>query len=343
MEEGCVKTRVMGEDGGSGSDVKRGKVFYSTGEGNRLFTGRGGALLPAPAGRFSVKDNRLSYVLDRGGRIDFRGEWSLNDKNDLVLSVKDQGGDSGRIVLRGRIISARSGALGFEASGVNESGMVEWRVFELHGQWHADKSGRLAFKVRGNAGSRGRLVFQASWEINDDQQIVYKYTRERLKRTGTRETVSVVFSGRWRIVSGRKIEYALSGSSREGFSFKAHLQTPNLYPAAGKIKYRIGAGVSRRREITLYGQWKFGRNFNLAFEMEYGPGNTEKMCFDAGFKSARGGSLSFGLRTKEGGFSGISISCSREFMAADNKARAFAEFVLKNDEKAVNAGVEFDF
>jgi hypothetical protein len=294
-------------------------------------------------GRFSVRDNVLSYVFDGGGRIDFRGEWSLDDKNNLVFSLKDGGEDSGRIVLRGRIISARAGVLAFEAAGVNESGMLEWQVFELSGQWYADGAGRLAFRLRRSGGSRGRLVFQSSWEINDNQEIVYKYTRERLKRTGDRETVYVSFGGHWSVFSASRIVYSLSGSSREGFAFRAHLQTPNLYPADGRIKYRIGAGVSRGREIILYGQWKFGRGFSLAFEMEYGPGNAEKMRFDAGFKSARGDALVFRLMTEEGRFSGLSMVCSREFMAADNKARAFAEFVLNNDEKAVNAGVEFKF
>ncbi len=297
----------------------------------------------APPGRFSVRDNVLSYVFDGGGHIDFRGEWSLDDKNNLVFSLKDDGEDSGRIVLRGRIISARAGVLAFEAAGVNESGMLEWQVFELSGQWYADGAGKLAFRLRRSGGSRGRLIFQSSWEINDNQEIVYKYTRERLKRTGDRETVCVAFSGHWRVSSASRIVYSLSGSDREGFAFKAHLQTPNLYPADGRIKYRIGAGVSRGKEIVLYGQWKFGRRFSLAFEMEYGPGKAERMRFDAGFKSVRGDSLIFKLRTEEGRFSGLSMICSREFMAANNKARAFAEFVLNNDEKAVNAGVEFRF
>jgi len=292
---------------------------------------------------FSVRDNVLSYVFEGGGRIDFRGEWSLDDENNLVFSLKDDGEDPGRIVLRGRIISARAGVLAFEAAGVNENGTLEWQVFELYGQWYADGDGKLAFRLRKSGGSRGRLVFQSSWEINEDQEIVYKYTRERLKRTGERETVCVSFSGRWSVFSSSRLVYSLSGSSREGFAFKAHLQTPNLYPAAGRIKYRIGAGVSRGREIVLYGQWKFGRGFSLGFEMEYGPGKRERMYFDAGFKSAGKDSVTFRLRTREGGFSGMSLVLSREFLAADNKAKAFAQFVLNNDEKAVNAGVKFEF
>ena len=192
---------------------------------------------------FSVRDNVLSYVFEGGGRIDFRGEWSLDDENNLVFSLKDDGEDPGRIVLRGRIISARAGVLAFEAAGVNESGTLEWQVFELYGQWYADGDGKLAFRLRKSGGSRGRLVFQSSWEINEDQQIVYKYTRERLKRTGERETVCVSFSGRWSVFSSSRLVYSLSGSSREGFAFKAHLQTPNLYPAAGRIK----AGLYGRR------------------------------------------------------------------------------------------------
>jgi hypothetical protein len=39
----------------------------------------------------------------------------------------------------------------------------------------------------------------------------------------------------------------------------------------------------------------------------------------------------------------MSLVLSREFLAADNKAKAFAQFVLNNDEKAVNAGVKFEF
>lgn len=307
-----------------------------------MFTGRGRCRVAAAAGKFSVKDNRLSYVFDRGGSIDFRGEWSLDDKNNLVLSLKDEGEDSGRIVLRGRMISARAGVLAFEAAGVNESGMLEWQVFELSGTWYADSSNRLAFRLR-KGGSLGRLLFQASWEINANQEIVYKYTSERLKRSGRREEVFVTFSGYWRILSGNRIVYSLGNSSVDGFTFKVHLQTQSLYPAAGRIKYRIGIGASQEREISLYGEWKFGRRFSLGFEMKYGPGKRERMYFDAGFKDTGKDTVTVRLRTREGRFSGISLVLSRGFMAAHNKAKAFVKFILGHDEKAVNAGVEFEF
>jgi len=317
------------------------KVFYSTGGNNRLVLGRRG-FASALTGRFSVKDNRLSYVLPEGGVIPFDGEWSLDREHNLVLSLRDDADASGRIVLRGRIISARAGVLAFEAAGVNENGLVEWQAFELYGHWDADSSNRLAFTLR-KGGSPGRLVLRASWEVDSNQEIVYRYARETLKRTGRRETITVTFSGYWQIYSRNRIGYSLNRSSGEGFAFKVYLQTPSLYPAEGRIKYRIGAGVSQERDITLYGQWKFGRRFNLAFEMKYGPGSKERIYFDAGFKNARGDSLSFGLKTLEGRFSGISLLCSRASMAADNTLRMFAEFVLKNDEKAVNAGLEFEF
>ena len=317
------------------------KAFYSTAGDNRLVLGRRG-FASLTAGRFSVKDNRLSYILPNGSRIPFDGEWSLDEKHNLVFFLRDDGDASGRIVLRGKIISARAGVLAFEASGVNESGMVEWQVFELYGHWDADPSNRLAFTLR-KGGSPGRLVLRASWEVGSNQEIVYTYTRETLKRTGLREKITVTFSGYWQIYSRNRIVYSLCRSSGEGFAFKVCLQTPSLYPADGKIKYRLGAGVSQGRDISLYGQWKFGRRFNLAFEMRYGPGSKERIYFDAGFKNKRGDSLAFRLKTLEGKFSGISLLCSRASMAADNTVRMFAEFVLKNDEKAVNAGVEFEF
>jgi len=317
------------------------EILYSTAGNNRLLLGRRG-FASARAGRFSVKDNRLSYILSDGGEIPFDGEWSLDGEHNLVLSLRDDADASGRIVLRGRIISARAGVLAFEAAGVNESGIVEWRAFELYGHWDADSSNRLAFTLR-KGGSPGRIVLRASWEVDSNQEIVYRYTRETLKRSGRRETVEVTFSGYWQIYSRNRIGYSLNSSTGEGFAFKVHLQTPSLYPAEGRIKYRVGAGASQKRDISLYGQWKFGRRFNLAFEMKYGPAGKERIYFDAGFRNARGDSLTFRLTTLERKFSGISLLCSRESMAADNTLKMFAEFVLKNDEKAVNAGVEFKF
>ena len=310
-------------------------------------------------GRFSVdKDNRLIYWLNeplewrrqynfpRG--IVFKGKWQLNSNYDLELileEAKDQcKGD--RLAIKGEIISTDSDTLVFEIKSIDRQGLSHIQLLKLSGIWQADEYNRLSFAVEKKA-SPDMLILKGIWQVNQNQQIIYVYEKTNLKRK-TKTAHSLIFEGFWQINRSHRLTYILERSSSSRFDFRVQIESPNLYPKKGVVKYRLGIGLRGKkapcdRIICLYGTWKFSRKLGLVFQMDYGQGQVQSLEFGTELSLTQRDKVTFALKNETGERLGINITFTHKFLK-QNEAEAFLRLreVLQR-ESAIETGIRIPF
>jgi hypothetical protein len=318
---------------------------------NRLrITSRTGAV--CPDGEFRVNaSNNLAYWLNEPlfwrrqhglpGKIAFNGAMRLTPHNDLELTLRS--GD--RLALRGRIIGARGDELAFQVASEDKRGTQHVRLLKFSGAWGADDANRIYFSVRKRT-LPDILTLSGGWVVNDNQQIVYSF--EKTDRvTGERVVTSLGFAGYWRITRENRLSYIFSRGSDSRFDFKAHLETPNMYPQKGVIKYRIGGGIRQGKRdqpviVCLYGRWNFSRKTGLSFEMDYGKGQVHSMRFGAGVNVSKKDTIELDLVNEEGETLGGSLICTHRFLRARDGA-FFVRLKKIGKEQSIDAGVTIPF
>jgi len=343
------------------------KTRYSLTPDNRLTIKRSKSKKSLTVnGRFSSnKKNELIYLVneplawrreyDVPHKIRLRGKWRLDKSHDLEFVTEEpkDKSDWGVLLLRGRLIAAEADSFVFEmrsaVRGTRRGQAVigtSIYLLKLEGKWQADEFNRLAFLVKKDA-APDTLTLQASWQVNKDQQIIYTYEKRQLKRrSGVKQTVA--FDGFWEIGSSNRLTYRFLRGSNSRFDFRAQVETPDLYPRDGLIKYRLGAGVReiarpRVRVISLYGAWKLNRQLGLSFEMEYAKGKFRSLEFSAEAAASASGKITFSLRTAAGEPLGLCITFTRKFLRQNN-AEAFLRLKAALDkEYGVEAGVMVPF
>jgi hypothetical protein len=311
-----------------------------------------------PDGDFRInKDNSLSYLLNEPQpwrrkyglprKINFQGRWKLDDNHDLELDLAQShsGLSGGKITLKGEVICARGDILAFELRSQDPSGRKEFRVLELSGSWRADESNNIVFWVDKKGGADG-LKFGSSWKLDEKHQITCTYDKTDLI-TGAREAKSVNFSGFWQIASDNILTYLFSTGSKSRFDFRAQIETPNLYPQEGKIKFRLGAGMKQGRPspakiVTFYGGWKFSRDLGLVFEMDYGGGRLRSWEFGADINLTRRDRIELSLVDPERKPLRVSVTFSHRFLKKLD-AEAYLKFKALRDGPAIETGVEVPF
>ncbi len=307
-----------------------------------------------PKGTFSTdKDNRLFYWLNEpaawkkqynlANKLIFEGNWRLNENYDLELHL-EKGGTKGILRLAGNIISADKDALIFEIAS-SDKGSSHIRLLKLSGFWQADETNRISFVVEKKV-SPDTLLLKGAWQINRNQQIEYAYQKTDLK-TKARVLSTLTFSGFWQISSHNQLTYIISQSTNSKFDFRVQLETPNVYPKKGVIKYRIGIGLKEiipenLKVISLYGAWKFSRALGLTFEMEYAKGEFHSLEFGAEVNFSKNNQAVFKLKSKDGKDLGIEVIFTHKFL---NKfgAELFLKLRKLKAENAVEAGVRIPF
>lgn len=329
---------------------------YSVNRGNQLLIKKSRLKKPLLTnGKFSIdKNNRLIYWLNKPeswrrqynlpNKINFIGTWKLNPNYDLELNLaetKDQyKGD--RLVLKGEIISTDRDILAFEMKSYDRDGLLHIQILKLSITLFADESNRLCFMVKKLRSDI--LMLAGSWEVNENQQIIYEYERTDLK-TKTKICNSLIFRGFWQIGSANRLTYILKHSSDSRFDFRAQIETPNIYPKEGVIKYRLGIGIrenkSAEKIISLYGAWKFSRNLGLVFEMDYNREGLESIEFAADV-SFQKNTISFGLKDKEGEPLGIALTFTHRFLKELN-AEVFLRLKALGAESGIEAGLKIPF
>ncbi len=296
--------------------MKNRSVRYSVNENNGLVIEISEDRL-TPNGSFSIDDrNRLVYWLNEPqawerkysipGKIVFEGNWSLNTNHDLELEINRDSPrfsgtvPSGTLVLKGKIISAEPNKLAFEVVSYenqakqkpSSTGAVPVsiiRILALSGSWGCDETNQVFFTLTKNY-AQDTFKFKSGWSLNQNQQIVYTYQKTNLK-TKTKSSSEFTIEGFWEVTSANRLRYIISSGTGSKFDFKVQLETPTIYPKDGEIRYRLGAGVKRRKGLSpkgtipnivcLYGAWKLSRALGLTFEMEYAKKEMHSLSFDA--------------------------------------------------------------
>ncbi|MFA6129435.1 MAG: hypothetical protein WC731_00430 [Candidatus Omnitrophota bacterium] len=215
------------------------------------------------------------------------------------------------------------------------------RILKLKGTWHANDYNELCFEVTLRKGPPETYTFKGSWKLNNNQQI--EYTTEDGRDTLT-------FKGCWDISSANRLVYILEGSSTSRFEFKVQLESPVVYPKKGEIRYRIGIGI-RQSHLTapgqlliLYGEWRFGRNLGLTFQMYYGQGVVRAIEFGAEVTFGRNKAI-FALKNEFGKSLGITLTMTHKFLEHFD-AEAFIKLKSRHNEhseQAIEVGITIPF
>jgi len=241
--------------------------------------------------------------------------------------------------LRKRFIAAESDALVIETIQTeSKTHRQRLRILKLKGTWRANDYNELIFEASGRKGTPDKYTFKGSWKLNSNQQI--EYTTEDGRDT-------LVFRGFWQIFSAKRLIYKLEGSSTSRFEFKVQLEPINFYPKKGEICYRIGIGMRQSRLtrpgklLILYGEWKFGRNLGLTFQMDYGQGRVKVMEFGATV-SFLSNKVIFILRDEFGKPLGVSFTLTHKFLESYD-AEAFIKLKSFQNNRAVEAGFNIPF
>ncbi|MGD0335687.1 MAG: hypothetical protein ABSB18_01100 [Candidatus Omnitrophota bacterium] len=316
-------------------------------------------------GSFSVTNNQLVYYINESDswrreyslpeRIAFTGTWKLDSNYDLELLLEESetqhAGD--RLIINGKIISAENNCLVFEAISKkisrgqqSEPGQYSFQLLKLSGIWRADEYNQLSFAVKKDV-NPDIMTFQGAWWINQNQKITYTCVKKDL-RTKARVTSTIEFEGFWEIGDSQKLRYILSESTGSSFNFRIQLESKNLYPTAGVIKYRIGIGAStrnrpREKTISLFGTWKFSRSLGLLFEMDYGEGRFRALEFGASVVLSPNNKFSFNLKDQRNQPFGLILTFTHKFLKMHD-AEAFIRLeTLLGKEGRAEVGVHIPF
>lgn len=212
------------------------------------------------------------------------------------------------------------------------------RILKLKGTWRANEYNELCFEVTCRKGPPETYIFKGSWKVNNNQQVEYTSEDGRDK---------IVFKGYWDISTVNRLVYVFEGSSTSRFEFKVQLQSPIFYPKKGEIRYRIGIGLRQSRLtvpgqiIVLYGEWKFGRNLGLSFQMDYGQGKIRSVEFGATVTFGRN-KVIFALKNKFGEPLGITLTMTHKFLEHLD-AEVFLRLQSRRKEKAIEVGISIPF
>ncbi len=212
------------------------------------------------------------------------------------------------------------------------------RILKLKGTWRANDYNELCFEVSLRQGPPKTYTFKGSWKLNNNQQIEYRF--------GDGPDL-LTFKGHWDISSANRLVYLLEGSSTSRFEFKVQLESPTLSPKKGEIRYRIGVGIRQNRltapgqALILYGEWKFGRNLGLTFQMDYGQGRVREIEFGAGVTFGHN-KVTFALKNEFGEPLGATLTMTHKFLKSFN-AEAFIRLKSRRNEQGVEAGITIPF
>jgi hypothetical protein len=310
-------------------------------------------------GRFEVnKNNQLIYWLNEPvawrrqnnlpSKINFKGNWQIDTNYDLELvfnETKDQQkGDS--LVLKGEIISVDKDVLIFEVKRLDRKGLTHIQLIKLAGSWQADDCNRLTFTAQ-KTPAPDTLTFEGGWQINKNQQITYTYKKIQLKKK-SKKSCTLVFEGFWQINQADRLTYILSNSTQSRFDFRAQIESPNLYPKEGEIKYRLGAGLRQERKtedkiITLYGSWKLGKKCGISFVMDYEEGVRRSIEFETDFHLNKQDEVMFSLLSQNRKPLGLNITFTHKFLSKLDAEVFLRIRELIKKESAIEAGIRIPF
>jgi hypothetical protein len=306
-----------------------------------------------PKGKFVIdKRNRLSYLIEESlswrkkyslpEKITFYGRWSSKKGNTLIftLSKTKQHNGLGTLYFKSQLVSAQANALIFSLESKEEAGSYRIYLLKLKGLWQADAYNRLCFLVQKGTSRYDNLTLGGSWQVNENNTLDFSYKTTSLKRKTKIERV-ITFNGFWQISENCRIVYILDAQNHSYFSFKAHLERPNIFAKKGEIRYRVGIGVKTQifqmRTITLYGAWKLSRKLGISFEMDYGQGKVKEIFFTATWRFSEEENIEFHLKNTQGKNLGLAVIFSRSFL--NKNARWFLRLAKQGRDSRIQGGI----
>lgn len=326
------------------------RIKYEVDPFNRLAFAKKGKTAGLPRfrnvldGTFRIgRNNLLVYQLRSSShpalprRLKLSGNWSLNPQHQLALTLdKEQAQEvPNRLTLKGELIDAREDALVFSFSSKDADGKTHLYLLELEGKWQADRYNRLSFLAKKEKGLYDTLVLSGSWEVNEQNQIIYTYTKTGLK-TKKKVKQEIAFKGFWEINQKQRILYALNKELGSGFEFKVNLAKP----AKRGLEYELGLGLApKKKKITLFGSWKVSEKLGLLFQMPYQDGKIRGIIFEADCKLADGYNLNLRLKNTRHEDLGIKLKLSKSLFK--DEGEAFLEALKDGKEVSLLAGAGF--
>ena len=270
------------------------------------------------------------------------GTWKLTPRHEVQYRRRRENLRSPleeEVVLRGNLIAAEGAGLVISAWERRTGGELASRFLTLKGRWEADSKNRFNFLAERQEGREDRLVFSGGWEVNDQNEILYRY--ERLdEKTKKRQIHTLVFRGSWQVDGGRLFTYILDRNSESAFRFRGTFQTASISARQGALRYQIGVEVEGRQRIqtiTLFGKWKLSRNLGLEFELASGSGGKRSLAFGATYSTDSGRFISAKLTTKQGKSLGMELILTQEFLKGQGEA--FLRLKKSLEESAVEGGL----
>ncbi len=241
--------------------------------------------------------------------------------------------------IRQRFIVAKYDTLVIETTQTESlTGRQRLRIIKLKGIWRSNSNNELVFEATTAKGPPEIYTFRGTWKVNKNQQIEYT----------SKDGADVLnFKGYWQLPSQDRLVYILEGSANSRFDFKVQLESSTLYPAKGQIRYRIGIGTRKTRltgqgqAIVLYGEWKFGRNLGVIFQMDYGGGKLILVEFGATVIFGRNKFI-LALKNDRNEPLGITLTITHRFLKAVD-GQAFIRLKSRQNEQTIEAGLSIPF
>lgn len=329
------------------------KTRYSTDEFNRLVLNKDNKRYPVE-GEFKIQKNLLLFLpsrksiftknLDLAKQIKFEGNWQLTEEHDLkftLIETTSQVKDD-ELYIRANLVSVEQDAIIFAAQFKKSQTEDTISTLTLGGRWQVDEFNKLQFFVKKDYGE-DILKLTGSWQLNDNQQIVYTYQKQDLIRK-TKKEEFLTLKGFWQINIKNRLAYILDLKNKSFFEFKAQLESPILRGAKGQIRYRIGVGIRnliKEDVILLFGTWKINRQKSISFEMDYGKGNIKQIVFGASVYLDKDNEIVFELKNKKGESIGIAVGFKRQFFR--NDGILFARISKLEKDSRLEAGVRINW
>jgi len=264
------------------------KVRYEVDPHNRLIVAVTGKKSNIPKyrhladGRFKIgRGNSLTYHIKKSKdfkspqQIKFSGNWSLDKRHNLVLTLNRWGNQiaGDKLIIKGKITDVKKNSLLFTVTTKIADNHKQIYILRLSGSCRADKNNRLTFNAEKERGRDDILTLVGIWALNKRGKLIYKYLDKK-------KTHTFIFRGRWNITDKFRLSYELEN---------------------GKV-------------ITISGIWKIDKRKGLLYEVKYKKGRFHAIAFGGTIKLGRKDTLEIRLKDTRGRDLGLNLKLSKAFL-----------------------------
>ena len=328
----------------------REKVSYEIDPHNRLIAKKTGKVSGVRGyrqildGRFKTgKDNSLTYHIKKSSQTDIpqqvklSGNYSLENDRNLVLTLNKWNNQvqGNKLIIKGQLLDAKDDELSFSVGTRDSIGNGTIYILKLSGAWQTDQYNRLSFNVKREQGATSNLTLEGSWQVNDNNEIIYAHT-EAILKTKEKVTDTLTFKGHWDITEKNRISYILNKEINSQFDFEVGF----IRAVKSGIEYKISIGGARAaKTVALSGKWKLNKKLGLLFEIPYESGEIQGIIFGAACKLSERDELEFKLKNRLGKDLDTSLRLSRKILK--DQGDAYIKALREGEEVSLLAGIGF--